>query len=72
MRVSKEKMMEEYITCDECGYNNKKERFQAFGTCLGCGKILDERTYFKAQMFKKSIRVGRINGKRVTERNLPF
>lgn len=72
MRVSKEKMMEEYITCDECGYNNKKSRFEAFGTCLRCGKVLDQKIYFKAQMVKKSIRKARIKGEYVTKRNLPF
>ena len=72
MRISKEKIMEDYITCDKCGYNNKKERFQAFGTCLKCGKVLDERIYFKAQMIRKSIRAARINGKHTNERNLIF
>ena len=72
MRVSKEKLMQDFITCDKCGYNNKKERFQAFGTCLGCGKILDDRVYFKAQLLKKSIRKARIQGKQTTQRNLIF
>ena len=39
-----------FVTCDKCGYHNFKDRFQAFGTCLGCGKILDERIYFKAKL----------------------
>ncbi len=72
MRVSKEKLMQDFITCDKCGYNNKKERFEAFGTCLGCGKILDERVYFKAQLIRKSINKARIKGKHTTIRNLIF
>lgn len=72
MRISKEKIMENYIVCDECGYNNEKERFEAFGTCLRCGKILDNRIYFKAKLIRKAIRKGRIRGKRVNQRNLPF
>ena len=33
-----------YITC-ECGYNNEKHRFENYGTCLRCGKILDKKIY---------------------------
>lgn len=72
MRISKDKIMEQYITCNECGYNNKKDRFEAFGTCLNCGKVLDEKVYFRAKMIRKSMRAARINGKRVNKRNLPF
>ena len=45
-------MADTFVVCDECGYNNPKERFEGFGTCLRCKKILDERVYFKAQMKK--------------------
>lgn len=38
-----------YITC-ECGYNNRKNRLENFGTCLRCGKIIDERSYFKRKL----------------------
>ena len=73
MKLSKEKLMEkEYITCDECGYNNKKKGFEAFGTCLRCGNILDDKIYFKAQLFKISMRKSRTQGKHTTQRNLPF
>jgi len=72
MRISKDKMMERYIVCDKCGYNNEKERFQAFGTCLKCKKILDKRIYFRAEMIRRSLRAGRIKGERVNMRSLPF
>lgn len=50
---NREKFIEDlFITCDECGYNNLKNRFVAFGTCLRCGKIIDDRTYFRATMIK--------------------
>lgn len=50
-KISKEKFIDDlFITCDECGYNNEKDRFQAFGTYLHCGKILDSRVYFKATL----------------------
>ena len=38
-----------YITC-ECGYNNRKNRLENFGTCLRCGRIIDERSYFKRKL----------------------
>jgi ribosomal protein L37AE/L43A len=43
-----------YITCKYCGYNNKRNRFDNFGTCLCCGKILDKRTYFIARLMKET------------------
>ena len=61
-----------YITCDQCGYNNLKDRFQAFGTCLHCGKVLDKKVYFKSQLIKKSIRKARIEGRKVSSRHLIF
>lgn len=42
----------EFITCKYCGYNNKLKRFQHYGVCLNCGKVLDEKVYFKAQYYK--------------------
>lgn len=73
MKKSKEQLMrEEFVTCEKCGYNNKRKRFEAFGTCLRCGEILDGKTYFKAQMFRISMRKSRIQGKRATQRNLRF
>lgn len=42
-----------YITCPKCSYNNERGRFNQFGTCLKCGEILDQKTYFMIQMMKK-------------------
>jgi len=61
-----------FVTCDECGYNNEKERFQAFGTCLHCGKVLDDRIHFRAEMIKISIRKARIRGLKPSVRHLIF
>lgn len=61
-----------YVTCDSCGYNNKKDRFQAYGTCLGCGKILDDKVYFKAQLIKKSFRKAKITGTKISAKHLIF
>lgn len=51
----KEKWMQEtFKICEYCGYNNPRERFEGFGTCLRCKKVLDEKVYFRAQMKKVS------------------
>ena len=41
------------IFCDECGYGNNSDYVKYSGVCHGCGKVLDEKAYFKAQMNKK-------------------
>lgn len=41
------------IKCDICGYQNHKDFVKYSGKCHCCGKILDERAYFKQQMNKK-------------------
>ena len=41
------------IQCDICGYNNLKQYVKYSGVCHCCGKILDDRAYFKQQMNKK-------------------
>lgn len=42
-----------YVTCPKCEYNNERGRFNQYGTCLKCGEILDEKTYFMIQMMKR-------------------
>lgn len=39
--------------CDRCGYGNHNDFLKYSGVCHGCGKILDEKAYFRAQMNKK-------------------
>lgn len=39
--------------CDKCGYGNNSDYVKYSGVCHGCGKILDEKAYFKQQMNKK-------------------
>ena len=39
-----------FITCKYCNYNNYKGRLENYGTCLRCGKIIDERSYFKKRL----------------------
>jgi len=48
----KSEKWEKHIKCT-CGYNNKENNVKIWGTCRGCGKILDDRAYFKYQMNKK-------------------
>lgn len=52
MIPKKEFMDELFVTCDKCGYNNLKKRFSNFGCCLGCGEVLDKKSYFKFMMRK--------------------
>ena len=51
-KTTKQFVSERYVTCS-CGYNNEKGRLRFFGTCLRCGKILDERVNFKRQIINK-------------------
>jgi len=41
------------IKCEKCGYQNNKDYVQYSGVCHLCGKILDEKAYFKQQLNKK-------------------
>lgn len=45
----KQFIKQRYITCD-CGYNNKKDRIERFGTCLRCGKVLYPKIYLKNKL----------------------
>ncbi len=45
-------MRKNYTTCKYCEYNNEKSRLQKYGTCLKCGRVLDDRIYFKIQAMK--------------------
>ena len=44
---------EKNIKCDICGYQNHKRYVDVSGVCHLCGKILDEKAYFKKQMSEK-------------------
>lgn len=41
------------VKCDVCGYQNYRCYVKQSGVCHLCGKILDDKAYFKAQMNKK-------------------
>lgn len=43
-------MKKNFITCT-CGYNNKISNIKTYGTCLRCGKILDDKANFNRQLF---------------------
>lgn len=61
-----------FITCDECGYNNHKDRFQAYGTCLHCGKVLDDRVMFKVMLRKIALKNPHLRSKNRTRAILYF
>lgn len=46
MKKKKERFIE-YTQCDICGYRNNPDFLKYSGVCNCCGKILDERAYFK-------------------------
>jgi predicted Zn-ribbon and HTH transcriptional regulator len=53
-KTTKEEFMKQnYVTCNNCGYNNERSRFLQYGKCLRCDTILDDKTYFMIQMMKK-------------------
>lgn len=54
----------------ECGYNNQKANVDRYGTCRGCGKILNKKAKFDYEMFCK-LRMwrGHKHGERVTSKN---
>lgn len=39
-----------FIKCPYCGYNNKKENVNKYGTCTGCKKTIDGRAKYKYEM----------------------
>ena len=41
------------IQCDICGYYNNKDYVKYSGVCHLCGKILDDKAYFKQTLSKK-------------------
>lgn len=43
-------MSKNYIICPHCGYNNKKDYFVNYGTCLRCGKIIDQKVFFENKL----------------------
>lgn len=45
--------MVERVKCETCGYHNGVDFLKYTGVCHCCGKVLDEKAYFKNQMSKK-------------------
>ena len=41
-----------FIKCPHCGYNNEIRRFQNYGTCLRCHKVMDEKIYLKRRYWE--------------------
>lgn len=40
------------IKC-ECGYQNHKDNVERYGTCRGCGRVLDSKAKFNYEMYVK-------------------
>lgn len=53
------KFVEEHFTTCECGYNNKKDRLEIYGTCLRCGKILNQKAYLRYKIKMEQYKMAR-------------
>ena len=36
-----------YVVCSYCGYNNESERFQNYGTCLRCHRVINKKIFIR-------------------------
>lgn len=45
-----------FVVCQFCGYNNEFNRFQNYGTCLRCHKIIDPKVYLKRKLWETNNR----------------
>lgn len=52
MNFSKKRV--EFVVCKFCGYNNEFFRFQNYGTCLRCHKIIDPKVYIKRRLWEEN------------------
>lgn len=50
--MKKKRKYVEFVIC-ECGYNNQPENVARYGTCRGCGKVLDKKVMFQREMNKR-------------------
>ena len=53
-RKSREEFIKSKFVVCSCGYNNNIKNIKIYGTCLKCKKILDNKAYFKRQIFLKN------------------
>lgn len=42
-----------FVQCPHCGYNNEETRFQFYGTCLRCHKVVDKKIYLKRLLYEE-------------------
>lgn len=45
-----------FVVCQFCGYNNEFNRFQNYGTCLRCHKIIDPKIYLRRKLWESKHR----------------
>ena len=50
--MKKDKKYIEFVTCD-CGYNNQPHNVATYGTCRGCGKVLDQKVKYRVEMYHR-------------------
>ena len=49
--IMKDKSGLDNIIWPECKYNNHKDAIVRYGTCKGCGKVLDKKAKYNYEMF---------------------
>ena len=52
MRKWNEFIGKDFVVCPHCGYYNEEKRFQLYGTCLRCHKIVDKKIYLKRRYWE--------------------
>ena len=50
--MKKDKVIVEFVDC-ECGYHNQPKNVKRYGTCTGCGRVLDKKAKFEYEMYCK-------------------
>lgn len=45
-----------FVVCPHCGYNNEERRFNLYGTCLRCHKVIDQKVYLRRRLWEENNR----------------
>ena len=55
MGKDKKKFIEDLklVQCPKCGYQNRQDSYYLYGTCTGCGYVLNEQNKFRHDMYNK-------------------
>lgn len=51
--MDRKKWLEENFVVCQCGYFNNKRAVDFYGNCICCGRILNDRAWFKRKLVPK-------------------